>query len=82
MGRGASGAGDVKLAAFIGVVVGFPQGLWALALGILAGGAGALFVLITRRSGSESYIPYAPFLCLGAMLVLLSPPVLPHVMQQ
>jgi len=78
--RGALGAGDVKLAAFIGVVVGFPQVLWALALGILAGGVGALLVLITRRGGLKSYIPYAPFLCLGAMFMLLySPPFLPAV---
>jgi len=70
-GRRALGAGDVKLAAFIGVVVGFPQVLWALALGILAGGVGALLILITRRGGLKSYFPYAPFLCLGAICVLL-----------
>ena len=74
--HGALGAGDVKLAAFIGVV-GFSQALWALALGILAGGVGALFMLITRRGGLKSYISYAPFLCLGAMLVLLYSPLLP-----
>ena len=71
VGRGALGAGDVKLAAFIGLVVGFPQVLWALALGILAGGVAAVIVLITRRGGLKSYIPYAPFLCLGALCVLL-----------
>ena len=72
--RGTLGAGDVKLAALIGVVVGFPQVLWALALGILAGGVGALFVLATGRGGLQSYIPYGPFLCVGAMLALLYPP--------
>jgi prepilin signal peptidase PulO-like enzyme (type II secretory pathway) len=78
VGRGALGAGDVKLAALIGVVVGFPEVLWALALGIVAGGIGALLILITRRGGLKSYMPYAPFLCLGAMLVLLYyPPLLP-----
>jgi len=76
--HGALGAGDVKLAAFIGVV-GFSQALWALALGILAGGVGALFMLITRRGGLKSYISYAPFLCLGAILVLLYSPLLPTV---
>jgi len=68
------GAGDVKLAAFIGVVVGFPQVLWALALGILAGGLGALLVLVTRQGGLKTYIPYAPFLCLGAACVLVGGP--------
>lgn len=71
VGRQALGAGDVKLAAFIGVVLGFPQVLWGLALGILAGGMAALLILVTRRGGLKSYIPYAPFLCLGAVCVLL-----------
>jgi len=71
---GGLGVGDVKLAALIGVVVGFPQVLWALSLGILAGGLGALCILIIRRGGLKSYIPYAPFLCLGAMAVLLNAP--------
>jgi prepilin signal peptidase PulO-like enzyme (type II secretory pathway) len=74
VGRGALGAGDVKLAALIGVIVGFPEVLWALALGIIAGGVGALIILISRRGGLKSYMPYAPFLCLGAMLVLLYHP--------
>jgi prepilin signal peptidase PulO-like enzyme (type II secretory pathway) len=76
IGRGALGAGDVKLAALIGVVVGFPQVLWALAFGIVAGGVGALLIVATRRGGLKSYMPYAPFLCLGAMVVLLYYP--PH----
>jgi len=71
--RGAMGAGDVKLAALIGVMVGFPHVLWALMLGILAGGIGALLILVTGRGGLKSYIPYGPFLCLGAALALLNP---------
>jgi leader peptidase (prepilin peptidase)/N-methyltransferase len=67
------GAGDVKLAALIGVVMGFPQVLWALTLGVLAGGLGAVVVLASGKGGLKSYIPYGPFLCLGAVLVLLYP---------
>jgi len=68
------GGGDVKLAALIGLTVGFPQVLWALALGILAGGITALLLVLTPRWGPKSHIPYAPFLCLGALLALVYDP--------
>ncbi len=68
------GGGDVKLAALIGLMVGFPQVLWALSLGILAGGITALILLFTRRWGPRNYIPYAPFLCLGAVFSLVYDP--------
>jgi len=61
------GGGDIKLAALIGLMVGFPQVLWALSLGILAGGITALLLLLTHRCRPKSHIPYAPFLCLGAV---------------
>lgn len=71
---GTMGGGDIKLAALIGLIVGFPQVLWALSLGILAGGAIACLLLLTRRWGANSHIPYAPFLCLGAVLSLVYNP--------
>jgi len=70
------GGGDIKLAALIGLIVGFPQVLWALSLGILAGGITALLLLLTHRGGARSHIPYAPFLCLGAMFSLTCNPLL------
>ncbi len=74
--RGGMGAGDVKLAALIGLMVGFPQVVWALTLGILAGGVAALFLLLTQLKELESYMPYAPFLCLGAAITLVYNPTL------
>lgn len=75
--RGGMGAGDVKLAALIGLMVGFPQVLWALTIGILAGGTAALFLLLTQLKELKSYMPYAPFLCLGAAITLITNPSLP-----
>jgi prepilin signal peptidase PulO-like enzyme (type II secretory pathway) len=75
--RGGMGAGDVKLAALIGLMVGFPQVLWALTLGILAGGVMALFLLLTHLRELKSYMPYAPFLCFGAVITLVYNPTLP-----
>jgi prepilin signal peptidase PulO-like enzyme (type II secretory pathway) len=65
------GAGDVKLAALIGLMVGFPRVLWALALGVLAGGVTSILLLLFRLRGLKSYIPYAPFLCSGAIITLV-----------
>jgi leader peptidase (prepilin peptidase)/N-methyltransferase len=69
--RGGMGAGDVKLAALIGLMVGFPRVLWALALGVLAGGVTSILLLLFRLRGLKSYIPYAPFLCSGAIITLV-----------
>ena len=68
-GRGAMGAGDVKLAGALGAVLGYPLVLHGLFYGILAGGAAALVLLVTRRVGRKDYIAYGPYLALGAWIV-------------
>jgi len=70
---GEIGGGDVKLAALIGLMVGFPSVFWALLLATAAGGITAVLLLLTGRWGPKSHIPYAPFLCLGAMCCLMCP---------
>lgn len=67
---GGLGTGDVKLALFIGLLCGFPLVLWALMLGTLAGALATLILLAVRRAQFNRTIPYAPFLCLGALVVL------------
>jgi leader peptidase (prepilin peptidase) / N-methyltransferase len=61
--------GDVKLAAFIGLVLG-ALGLRyvavAAALGVLAGGIGGVVALLAGRS-RKSGLPYGPFLAAGAV---------------
>jgi leader peptidase (prepilin peptidase)/N-methyltransferase len=70
-GRG-MGYGDVKLAAFIGLMSGFPLVLVALFVGILAGGLVAVFLLASRLVKSrKAAIPYGPFLAVGAMVALI-----------
>ncbi len=68
------GGGDVKLAALIGVIFGFPHVLWALLIGVVAGGIAAIGLLAGRRWQPSAQIPYAPFLCLGAIIALLYNP--------
>ncbi len=69
-GRG-MGFGDVYLAGLIGLVTGFPQVLVALWMGIVAGGAVAIALLVARAVGRKDAIPFGPFLVVGAMAALV-----------
>jgi leader peptidase (prepilin peptidase) / N-methyltransferase len=71
LGRGAMGWGDVKLAAFVGLITGFPGIITALVITIIAGGAISLFLLLTRIVNLKSGIPYGPFICLGGFITML-----------
>ncbi|MBI3537218.1 MAG: prepilin peptidase [Chloroflexi bacterium] len=64
------GFGDVKLAGFMGIVVGFPAVLNAIIFAILLGGAGAILFLAiqfarTRKLALDAAIPYGPFFCIA-----------------
>lgn len=68
---GGLGMGDVKLSALIGLTFGFPSVLWVL---IVSAGASAVTIvtlLTLRRQRLGDSIPYAPFLCLGALVMLV-----------
>ena len=69
--RGGMGAGDVKLAALIGLVNGFPLVLVALLVGIIAGGLVAAVLLISRLVGRKDAIPFGPFLVTGVVVSLI-----------
>ncbi|NTU62923.1 MAG: prepilin peptidase [Chloroflexi bacterium] len=71
LGRGAMGWGDVKLAAFVGLITGFPGIITALVVTIIAGGVISLFLLLTRIVNLRSGIPYGPFICLGGFITML-----------
>lgn len=71
VGRGRMmGAGDVKLAGVIGLMIGYPMVWGALATGIFLGGIAAIFLIVGRRAGVKSYMAYGPYLAMGALLVL------------
>jgi leader peptidase (prepilin peptidase)/N-methyltransferase len=67
----AMGMGDVKLAAFLGLLLG-AEVLPALMLGFLATAPVLAMLLVTRgRAARRASIPLGPFLALGAAIVLL-----------
>jgi Flp pilus assembly protein protease CpaA len=74
--RGSIGLGDAKLGALVGAVTGAgPTGahlgaVYAVIAGVFIGGATALVLLVTRIRRLKDPIPYGPFLCAGAALIL------------
>ncbi|MGH8900268.1 MAG: prepilin peptidase [Egibacteraceae bacterium] len=68
------GMGDVKLAAFIGVGLGY-LGWGVLAVGVLTGfllgGLVAMALLAVRFRGRRDLMPFGPYLAAGAFLALL-----------
>jgi leader peptidase (prepilin peptidase)/N-methyltransferase len=65
------GMGDVKLATFIGLVVGFPSVFAALLISFVAGGLIGGGLLLTGLKGRKDPIPFAPFLVAGGMVAML-----------
>ncbi len=69
------GMGDVKLAAFIGIGLGYLGWghVWlGLFAGFLGGGVVAGVLVASRLRGRKDHIPFGPWLSLGAILSLLA----------
>jgi len=69
--RTAMGRGDVNLAAFVGLIVGFPEIILALVIAISLGGLVAFALLLCRVKKLRSYIPYGVFLAVAGVTVLV-----------
>jgi prepilin signal peptidase PulO-like enzyme (type II secretory pathway) len=71
-GGDALGFGDVKLVAFIGLILGINQTaiVTALFLGVVFAGVISLLLVAARRLTMKSGIAYGPFLSAGALVVL------------
>lgn len=72
---GGMGMGDVKLAAFIGLVCGrfgWEALVLAIFAGFIAGGVVGLLLLALGRAGRKTAIPFAPMLCAGGVLGLFA----------
>lgn len=69
--RGGMGWGDVKMAALIGLVTGFPLVFVALLLAVILGGLTAVVLLLLKIKKRNEGIPFAPFLSIAAVVTLL-----------
>lgn len=69
--RGGMGGGDVKFAAALGFWLGWPGILLGLFIGFVSGGLISLLLLVSGLRGRKDFIPFGPFIALGAWLTLL-----------
>ena len=65
----ALGFGDVKLALFMGLLLGWPYTFTAVFYGVILAAVGAVVFIVTHRS-LKGTIAYGPYLAAGAVLVL------------
>jgi leader peptidase (prepilin peptidase)/N-methyltransferase len=66
-GAGAIGIGDLKLLFGLGLVVGAQRLVATVIIGALAAALGIVVLLVLRRITLKSYVPYGPFLIIGAI---------------
>jgi leader peptidase (prepilin peptidase)/N-methyltransferase len=77
LSRGGMGLGDVKMAALLGLFLGFPLVFVGIFLAIFSGGLVAILLLLVRLKGRKQTVPFGPFLALGGFVALLwGPPIL------
>ena len=63
--------GDLYLVAPLGLLLGWPAIFLAIFLAALISSLTSIALLVSRRVGLKSYIPFGPFLVAGAVLTLL-----------
>lgn len=69
--RGGLGAGDVKMMALVGAMVGYPAVVLAGLLTVLTGGVAAALLLMSGRASRHTYLAYGPFIAVGGLAALL-----------
>jgi leader peptidase (prepilin peptidase)/N-methyltransferase len=72
-GVDAIGIGDIKLLVSVGMLLGPAPAVTGLIAGALLAGAVALVLLASRRVTLRTYIPFGPFLIIGALWGILRP---------
>lgn len=69
-GREGLGGGDIKLLAMIGAFLGWKPALLTVLIGALAGSLVGVSLLALKKLQRNQYLPFGPFLALGALVSL------------
>ena len=70
-GAGAIGIGDLKLLVSVGLLSGLSRAAIGVIAGALLSGVVVMVLLASRRVTLHSYIPFGPFLIIGAFWAVL-----------
>lgn len=71
LSRGGMGGGDIKLMAMIGTFIGWLGVIVTTMIGSMLGAIVGIALMIMRKKGRKSQIPFGPFLVLGATIYIL-----------
>lgn len=68
LSKGGMGGGDIKLAAMLGLWLGWQQAFLGFFLAFLSGAAVGIGLMATGQKSRKDAIPFGPFISLGALL--------------
>lgn len=68
--RGGMGGGDIKYIAAVGALLGWQQVLLVIFLGAILGSIIGLALMVAKKKGRKSQIPFGPFLVLGTLIAI------------
>lgn len=71
-GKGAIGQGDLKLLVSVGIIAGPARLIYGVIYGALLAGIVLVVLLLLRRITLRTFVPYGPFLILGALWSILA----------
>lgn len=72
-GKEAMGLGDVKLMGALGLYFGWTNIIIVSLLSFLIGAILSIFLLVTKIKKTDEYIPFGPFISLGAFITIFVP---------
>lgn len=64
----AIGAGDMRIGAFIGLMLGWHMTIVALVVSYIFGSIISIYLLITKKAGGKTALPLGPFLVFGTVI--------------
>jgi leader peptidase (prepilin peptidase) / N-methyltransferase len=70
-GKGAIGQGDLKLLISVGIIAGPLRLVYGVIYGALLAGIVLVMLLVLRRITLKTFVPYGPFLIIGAIYSIL-----------
>ncbi len=72
-GKEAMGFGDVKLMGALGLFFGWRKIIAVSLIAFLLGAIISIILLVSKKKKTDEYIPFGPFIVMGAMVVMLVP---------